>query len=134
MEGTYVNGFYDTEAIRYPENAYGFARVNEFMLNLPNAKGVEIAIDGERFNLAAGTILAYERSLDFREGVLVRSVEWKSPAGRRLRIVSKRLVSLAHSAILAQQVTVTPLDGLERTTEKLSLLSTVLSPTTVRSM
>ncbi len=111
MEGTYVNGFYDTEAIRYPENAYGFARVNEFMLNLPNAKGVEIGIDGERFNLATGTILAYERSLDFREGVLVRSVDWKSPAGRRLRIVSKRLVSLAHSAILAQQVTVTPLDA-----------------------
>lgn len=109
MEGTYVNGFYDTEAIRYPENAYGFARLNEFMLNLPNAKGVEIAIDGERFNLATGVILAYERSLDFREGILVRSVEWKSPAGRRVRIVSKRLVSLSRSAILAQSVTVTPL-------------------------
>ncbi|SCM75845.1 Beta-phosphoglucomutase [uncultured Pleomorphomonas sp.] len=111
MEGTYVNGFYDTEAIRYPENAYGFARLNEFMLNLPNAKGVEIAIDGERFNLASGVILAYERSLDFREGVLVRSVEWKSPSGRRVRIVSKRLVSLSHGAILAQSVTVTPLDA-----------------------
>ena len=111
MEGTYVNGFYDTEAIRYPENAYGFARVNEFMLNLPNAKGIEIVVDGERFNLATGTILAYERSLDFREGVLIRVVDWQSPAGRRVRIVSKRLVSLAHSAILAQSVTVTPLDA-----------------------
>ena len=111
MEGTYVNGFYDTEAIRYPENAYGFARINEFMLNLPNAKGVEIAVNGERFNLATGAILAYERSLDFREGVLVRSVDWKSPAGRRVRIVSKRLVSLSRSAILSQQVTVTPLDA-----------------------
>ena len=111
MEGTYVNGFYDTEAIRYPENAYGFARLNEFMLNLPNAKGVEITIDGERFNLASGVILAYERSLDFREGVLVRSVDWKSPAGRRVRLVSKRLVSLARSDILAQSITVTPLDA-----------------------
>lgn len=111
MEGTYVNGFYDTEAIRYPENAYGFARLNEFMLNLPNAKGVEIAIDGEPFNLASGVILAYERSLDFREGVLARSVEWKSPAGKRVRVVSRRLVSLARSAILAQSVSVTPLDA-----------------------
>ncbi|WP_210162871.1 beta-phosphoglucomutase [Pleomorphomonas oryzae] len=111
MEGTYVNGFYDTEAIRYPENAYGFARINEFMLNLPNAKGVEIAIDGERFSLAGGVIVAYERSLDFREGVLVRTVEWKSPAGRRVRIVAKRLVSLSRSAILAQSVAVTPLDA-----------------------
>lgn len=110
MEGTYVNGFYDTEAIRYPENAYGFARVNEFMLNLPNAKGIEIDIDGERFNLADGTITAYERSLDFREGVLKRSVDWTSPSGRRVRILSERLVSLALSPILAQAVTVTLLD------------------------
>lgn len=110
MEGTYVNGFYDTEAIRYPENAYGFARTNEFMLNLPNAKGVEITVDGERFNLANGTILSYERSLDFREGVLVRTVEWQSSSGRRVSIVSKRLVSLSRSAILAQSVAVTPLD------------------------
>lgn len=111
MEGTYVNGFYDTEAIRYPENAYGFARVNEFMLNLPNAKGIEIDVDGERFNLADGTILAYERSLDFREGVLKRAVDWTSPSGRRVRIVSQRLVSLALSPILAQEVTVTALDA-----------------------
>jgi alpha,alpha-trehalose phosphorylase len=111
MEGTYVNGFYDTEAIRYPENAYGFARVNEFMLNLPNAKGIEIDIDGERFNLADGTITAYERSLDFREGVLKRAVDWTSPSGRRVRIVSECLVSLALSPILAQQVTVTLLDA-----------------------
>lgn len=111
MEGTYVNGFYDTEAIRYPENAYGFARTNEFMLNLPNAKGIEITVDGERFNLTHGTILSYERSLDFREGVLVRTVEWQSSSGRRVSIVSKRLVSLSRSAVLAQSVAVTPLDA-----------------------
>lgn len=111
MEGTYVNGFYDTEAIRYPENAYGFARLNEFMLNLPNAKGIEITIDGERFNLANGTIQSYERSLDFREGVLVRKVEWQSSSGRRVNIVSRRLVSLSRSAILAQSVAVTPMDA-----------------------
>lgn len=125
MEGTYVNGFYDTEAIRYPENAYGFARTNEFMLNLPNAKGIEILVDGERFNLATGVILTYERSLDFRDGVLVRSVDWKSPAGRRVRIVSRRLVSLARSAILAQQVTVTPLDA-DATIEFVTTLNSVV--------
>lgn len=122
MEGTYVNGFYDTEAIRYPENAYGFARLNEFMLNLPNAKGVEVLVGGEHFNLATGVIVGYERSLDFREGVLVRSVEWKSPAGRRARIVSKRLVSLSRSAVLAQSVTVTPLDA-DATIEFVSTLN-----------
>jgi alpha,alpha-trehalose phosphorylase len=109
MEGTYINGFYETEAIRYPETAYGLARTNEFMLNVPNAKGVAIVLDGEAFDLTSGTLLAYERSLDFRDGVLVRSVDWRSPAGKVVRIVSKRLVSLTRSALLAQETTVTPL-------------------------
>ncbi|TNB46250.1 beta-phosphoglucomutase [Martelella lutilitoris] len=110
MEGTYVNGFYDTETICYPENAYGFARVNEFMLNIPNAKGAEISINGEWFNLADGEIEAYQRSLDFRAGVLVRKVVWKAPSGKRVRILSQRLVSFSRRAVFAQRISVTPLD------------------------
>jgi hypothetical protein len=40
LEGTYLNGFYESEPIVYPENAYGLARTNEFMLNVPNAKRI----------------------------------------------------------------------------------------------
>src|SRR5215469_2662478 len=33
LEGTYLNGFYESEPIKYPEAAYGFAEHSETMLN-----------------------------------------------------------------------------------------------------
>jgi alpha,alpha-trehalose phosphorylase len=110
LEGTYLNGFHDTESIRYPENAYGLARVNEFMLNVPNAKRVAAVVDGERFALDTGRVLAWERTLDFRTGLLVRTVEWETATGKRLRIASRRLVSLSRKHVAAIEYAVTPLN------------------------
>ncbi len=110
LEGTYLNGFHDTEAIHYPENAYGLARTNEFMLNVPNAKRITVEVDGAIFTLDGGTVHAYERTLDFRTGVLARSVEWEAPSGKRLRIDSRRLVSLQRKHVAALEVAVTPLN------------------------
>ncbi|WP_296946892.1 glycoside hydrolase family 65 protein [uncultured Massilia sp.] len=110
LEGTYLNGFHDTEAIHYPENAYGLARTNEFMLNVPNAKRITLEVDGALFTLDSGTVHAYERTLDFRTGVLARSVEWEAPSGQRLRIDSRRLVCLQRKHVAALEVAVTPLD------------------------
>ncbi|NIA57293.1 glycoside hydrolase family 65 protein [Massilia sp. TW-1] len=110
LEGTYLNGFHDTESIRYPENAYGLARVNEFMLNVPNAKRVAAVVDGERFALDTGRVLAWERTLDFRTGLLVRTVEWETSTGKRLRIASRRLVALSRKHVAAIEYAVTPLN------------------------
>lgn len=113
LEGTYLNGFHDTEAIHYPENAYGLARTNEFMLNVPNAKRIALFVDGRRVNSGSGRIVAYERSLDFRMGVLERRVEWELDEGRRLRIDSRRLVCFErkHLAAIEYRVTALNFDG-----------------------
>jgi alpha,alpha-trehalose phosphorylase len=110
LEGTYLNGFHETEPIHYPENAYGLARINEFMLNVPNAKRVGLVIDGEPFALDTGKVLDYERLLDFRTGLLTRSVEWESGSGKRVRIVSRRLVCLQRKHLAAIEYAVTPLN------------------------
>jgi len=110
LEGTYLNGFHDTESIHYPENAYGLARINEFMLNVPNAKRIGLFVDGERFALDAGKVLDYERELDFRTGVLTRRVDWESAAGKQVRIVSRRLVCLQRKHVAALAYSVTPLN------------------------
>jgi alpha,alpha-trehalose phosphorylase len=110
LEGTYLNGFHDTEPIRYPENAYGLARVNEFMLNVPNAKRVAAIVDGERFSSAGGGVRAWERTLDFRTGVLARTVEWETAGGKRLRIASRRLVCCTRKHVAAIEYAVTPLN------------------------
>ncbi|MEW6704739.1 MAG: glycosyl hydrolase family 65 protein [Pseudomonadota bacterium] len=101
FEGTYLNGFYETSAIHYPETAYGLARQNQFMLNVPNGKRIELWLDEERFDLLQGRTLRYERTLDLREGVLRRTVNWQSPEGRHVEVVSERLVCLKRKHVFA---------------------------------
>jgi len=110
MDGSYLNGFYESEPIVYPEAAFGLAKTNQFMLNVPNAKGIELWLGEERFDLTQGTVHAYERRLDFRTGVLQRRLEWTSPAGQRIAYASRRLVSFAHKHLFALEVTITPLN------------------------
>lgn len=91
------------------------------MLNVPNGKCIDLFVEGERFDLLQGTVLAYERWLDFRTGVLCRSVEWQSPTGRRIAVRSRRLVCFAHKHLFAIHYEVTPLHGSAR----LTLVSTL---------
>ncbi|WP_229205576.1 MULTISPECIES: glycoside hydrolase family 65 protein [unclassified Duganella] len=110
LDGTYLNGFYESEPIQYPEAAYGLAKVNQFMLNVPNAKGIELWLGDEKFDLLAGSIQSYERVLDFRTGVLTRVVEWTSPQGRSVRVRSRRLVSFENKHLFAIAFEVTSLN------------------------
>ncbi|WP_295990647.1 glycosyl hydrolase family 65 protein [Rugamonas sp.] len=110
LDGSYLNGFYESEAIHYPEAAFGMARTNQFMLNVPNAKGIALWLEDERFDLLQGTVASYERTLDFRTGVLLRTVEWVSPQGRRASIVSRRMVCFENKHLFAIDYQVTPLN------------------------
>lgn len=110
LEGSYLNGFYDTEPIHYPEAAYGLAHTNEFMLRVPNAKRIDLLLDGEAFALDTGTVHSYGRELDFRRGVLERVVDWEAPNGKRVLIVSRRLTCFAQRHVAAMEYRVTALN------------------------
>ncbi|MES2151421.1 MAG: glycosyl hydrolase family 65 protein [Pseudomonadota bacterium] len=110
LDGSYLNGFYESEPIAYPEAAFGLAKTNQFMLNVPNAKGITLWIGDERFDPLEGSLANYERVLDFRSGVLERSLEWTSPSGKRLALRSRRLVSFADKHLFALEFDVTPLN------------------------
>ncbi|WP_370662619.1 glycoside hydrolase family 65 protein [Massilia frigida] len=110
LDGTYLNGFYESEPIVYPEAAFALAKTNQFMLNVPNAKGIEVWLGDERFDPLQGTLDRYERVLDFRTGVLRRSLEWTSPSGKRLGLVTRRVVSLADKHLFALDVELTALN------------------------
>jgi alpha,alpha-trehalose phosphorylase len=110
MDGTYLNGFYESEPIQYPETAYGLAKTNQFMLNVPNGKCMELWIEDERFDLLQGEVLNYERTLDFRTGLLSRSIEWMSPKGRRIFVQSQRLAHLQQKHLYGIQYMVRPLN------------------------
>ncbi len=48
--------------------------------------------------------------LDLRSGVLVRSLEWTAPGGKRIALRSRRVVSLANKHLFAIEVALTPLN------------------------
>jgi alpha,alpha-trehalose phosphorylase len=110
LDGSYLNGFYESEPIAYPEAAYGLAKTNQFMLNVPNAKGIALFLEGERFDLLQGTVRAYERVLDLRTGLLTRSVEWESASGLRVAVRSRRLVCFDNKHLFAIAYEATPLN------------------------
>jgi hypothetical protein len=49
--GTYVNGFYDTWPIVYGEDAFGFARTGQTIVNVTDAKTIKLYVDDEPFYL-----------------------------------------------------------------------------------
>ena len=94
--GTYINGFHETWHIHHAEDAFGFAKTGQTIVNVPDAKLMKLYVDDEPLLIAGADVEAYERAIDFRDGVLTRDLVWRTPAGKRVRVRSQRLVSLAH--------------------------------------
>lgn len=109
--GTFVNGFHETWDIRHAESAFGFARTGQTIVNVPDAKLVKLYVDDEPLNLTMADLEHYERTLDFRDGVLRRSLLWRTPSGKRVQVDSTRMVSMTqrHLSVITFEVTV--LDG-----------------------
>ncbi len=105
--GTYVNGFHETWDIRHAEAAFGFARTGQTIVNAPDAKLLKVYVDDEPLTLGTADLEHYERSLDFRDGVLRRSMVWRTPAGKWVNIASTRMISMTqrHLALLTLEVT-----------------------------
>ncbi|MEM9088030.1 MAG: glycoside hydrolase family 65 protein, partial [Cyanobacteria bacterium P01_F01_bin.53] len=106
--GTFVNGFHELWPIIYPEEAYGFAKTGQTMLNVPDSTVIKLYIDDEPFTLPTANLLSYRRVLDMQAGTLERVVVWETPTGKKIEIKSCRLVSFEyrHLAAISYQVTV----------------------------
>ena len=96
--GVILNGFHETWPIVYPEDAYGLARTGQTIVNATDGTVVHLFVDDEPLDLATARVRRFERVLDMRGVVLRREVEFETARGRRLRLRSRRLVSL-HDAI-----------------------------------
>ncbi|GAA1832560.1 glycosyl hydrolase family 65 protein [Pseudonocardia ailaonensis] len=101
LPGTYLNSFYEIRPLPYAEGGYGYPESGQTIINVTNGKLIRLLVDDEPFDLRYGKLRRHERVLDLRAGTLTREVEWESPAGRVVRVRSKRLVSLTQRAIAA---------------------------------
>ncbi|MFC7490623.1 MULTISPECIES: glycoside hydrolase family 65 protein [unclassified Knoellia] len=113
VNGSYINGFHETWPITHAEEAYGFARVGQTIVNAPDAKVIRLYVDDEPLQLSTADLLDYDRTLDFRTGVLSRTLLWHTPSGKRVEVKSTRMVSLTqrHLAVMTYEVTLLDGDG-----------------------
>jgi alpha,alpha-trehalose phosphorylase len=110
LPGTYLNSFYELRPLPYAEAGYGYPESGQTIVNVTNGKIIRLLVDDEPFDVRYGQLLAHERELDLRAGVLRRRAEWRSPAGASVRVSSTRLVSLAQRSAAAILYEVEPLD------------------------
>jgi alpha,alpha-trehalose phosphorylase len=109
--GTFLNGFHEIWPIHHAEEAFGFAKTGQTIVNAPDAKLMKLYVDDEPLLLADAELEHYERALDFRTGVLTRDLVWRSPGGKRVRVRSQRMVSLVHRHLAVMTMEVTMLDA-----------------------
>src|SRR5262249_16342449 len=101
QNGTFVNGFYETWPIVYGEEAYGFARTGQTMLNVTDSKVIKLFVDDEPFSLTTANLRYYRRQLNMKAGTLDREVLWQTASGKVVRITSRRLISFQQRHVAA---------------------------------
>ncbi len=109
LPGSYLNSFYELRPLPYAEAGYGYPESGQTIVNVTNGKIIRLLVDDEPLDVRYGRLLAHERVLDLRAGVLERLAEWESPAGAAVRIRSTRLVSFAHRSAAAILYEVEPI-------------------------
>jgi len=109
--GTFVNGFYESWPISYAENAFGFARTGQTIVNVPDATVIKLYVDDEPFTLSTAKQLKFERALNMKDGTLDRTLVWETPSGKQIQINSRRLVSFEHRHLGAISYEVTVLNS-----------------------
>ena len=98
---TLVNGFYETRPIMYGEEAYGFAKTGQTIVRATDSKIIKLFVDDEPFWLPNANVLSYDRQLNMQSGTLDREILWETPAGKRVLITSRRLVSFDNRHVAA---------------------------------
>jgi alpha,alpha-trehalose phosphorylase len=109
--GTYLNGFHETWEIRHAEDAYGFAKTGQTIVNVPDAKLMKLYVDDEPLLLTTADIREYRRELDFRSGISSRDLIWRTPAGKSVHVRTERMVSFEHRHLAVLSIEVTLLDA-----------------------
>ena len=94
VPGTYLNGFYETLSIPYADRGYGDPEFDQVLVDVTDGTRMRLVVEGEPLDVRTGTVLEHERVLHLRDGLLVRSLRWRSPGGHEVTLRTRRLVSL----------------------------------------
>lgn len=110
LQGTYVAGVYypDKTRVGWWKNGYPeyFAKV----LNAPTWINIDVKINGEMLDLAKCEVSDFVRTLNMKEGVLVRAFVATLANGNQVKVEAKRFLSIVTSEVGAISYAVTPIN------------------------
>jgi beta-phosphoglucomutase family hydrolase len=122
--GTYMAGLYNRMESKIEDHVVE----NEDFVNAPNWLLITFKIDnGNWFNPNKTEIIGFERRLDFRTGVLYRSITVEDDSERKTLIESRRVASMADKHIAAIEYTVKPLNYSGRISIRSGLNSKIIN-------
>lgn len=108
--GVLLNGFYEIWPIVYGEEAYGFARTGQTILNVPDGSRIRLIADDAHFDPLHADLESYRRTLHLDTGVLERSAVWRLHDQTRVAIRSRRVASLVDRHLIGMTYEVEALD------------------------
>lgn len=110
IEGTFINGFYDTEKIIYGESAYGYAKNRQTQLLVPNSKNIRLVIDNEVLDLEESKIENHSRNLNLQTGILTRSLTWTTKTNKVLEVTYEKIVSMDYENLMIVNIKLNPIN------------------------
>ena len=130
LPGTYLNSFFEIRPLPYAEAGYGYPEAGQTVVDVTNGKIIRLFVEDEPFDVRYGKLDSHERVLDLRAGTLTRRALWRSPAGKQVKVVSTRLVSLAHRSVAAIEDIVEAVGEYARVTVQSELVTNEDQPET----
>lgn len=82
IRGTYINGFCDTEEIKYNEKLYGFTNDKQTICNLPDGQTIEVFANNQKLICWSNQVSNYSYKLDMSEGIVKRSFVYDTGKGK----------------------------------------------------
>ncbi|MCT1653481.1 MGH1-like glycoside hydrolase domain-containing protein [Brachybacterium muris] len=126
--GTFLAGVHETHPLAYPEGGYGLPEEGQAIVSAADGMSIRVTVDGDPLDVRTADVEHHSRTLDLRGGTLDRTLRWRSPAGARLELTTRRLVSLARRSVVVIRWQLCCLEGSARITVRSELTVGVAPP------
>ena len=110
LQGTYIGGVYYPDKTRVGWWKNGYPEYFAKIINATNWIGINVAVEGELFDLNHCEVEEFTRELNMHDGVLSRKAIATLPNGKKIKLTSRRFVSLIEKDLGAIEFTVVPMN------------------------
>ncbi len=109
LRGSYFNGIYEYATDKSATGYKGVATQTHFMVNAAHYFDLQLFVDGQKLDMADGNYCDYRRTLDLKNGKLLRTLVWQVGA-KRIKTDFCRFLDMEIPQRAYQRVTFTAFD------------------------